>query len=361
MLKSSIILVVALTFALFSHAEVLSLKSSAPETYVVKKGDTLWDISAMYLEKSWQWPKLWRWNSQIDNPHLIYPGDVIKLVYDANGEPMLVMEKPKLKWSPQARKTAKKDAVPTLPLSVIRPFLNYEHALTQEQIDVLPRVLGSEKHSTIDVEHVKLYVDQPLAVAERFAIYNKGQPYVDPDTQKILAFEMELVAIGTAIRPGDAESNQPSTLFVDDSRREIRGGDYVLPLQQDQLLSANFMISNPDQDFDGQIIATMSNIREVGTLGVVVLNRGSNELLKAGNIVSVYRKSPAVVMENGKPTYLEDASSVNRISKQSIGGVMDMPTEKIAEAMVFKVYDELSFALITKTLRPARITDKVSN
>ena len=92
---------------MFALADELQIKEDAPKTHIVVKGDTLWDISAMFLNEPWLWPKLWRLNPDIKNPHLIYPGDELRLVYDENGEPMLVKGKPALKWSPEKRKKLK--------------------------------------------------------------------------------------------------------------------------------------------------------------------------------------------------------------------------------------------------------------
>src|SRR5690606_31031664 len=47
--------------------------------YVVRPGDTLSKISQQLYGQPWQWPKLWSLNTQIQNPHWIYPGDEIRL------------------------------------------------------------------------------------------------------------------------------------------------------------------------------------------------------------------------------------------------------------------------------------------
>lgn len=100
-----ILITIALLIPFASVADVLTLKKNAPKSYTVVKGDTLWDISGIFLNQPWLWPKLWRLNPEINNPHLIYPGDVLRLVFDEKGQPMLVKGKPELKWSPKLERS----------------------------------------------------------------------------------------------------------------------------------------------------------------------------------------------------------------------------------------------------------------
>ena len=64
-----------------TYAVAVEMNGTHPDTYVVRKGDTLWDISARFLKKPWLWPEIWQANPQVKNPHLIYPGDVLSLAY----------------------------------------------------------------------------------------------------------------------------------------------------------------------------------------------------------------------------------------------------------------------------------------
>ena len=171
MLKKIVLSLSLMSCPLVALAEQIKLNEDAPKTHVVEKGDTLWDISALFLEQPWLWPKLWRLNPEIDNPHLIYPGDELRLVYDEHGQPMLVKGKPSLKWSPNIRKQLK-DASPvsTLPLTVVSPYIRYDSVLSSEQLDSLPYVLGSDEGYKSSMDGFKVYVNQDLALGKAFAI-----------------------------------------------------------------------------------------------------------------------------------------------------------------------------------------------
>ena len=107
-------------------AQRIRVKESHPRKYTVKKGDTLWDISSLFLRDPWFWPEIWQQNPQVGNPHLIYPGDILTLVYvdgapqiRVNGSRGIVMGSknglPVKKLSPYIRTTGLKASIPNIP------------------------------------------------------------------------------------------------------------------------------------------------------------------------------------------------------------------------------------------------------
>ena len=189
MFKRWLVLFTTVLFTIAAHADVLNIRENAPQRYVVKKGDTLWDLSAIYLDQPWQWPKLWGWNPQIENPHLIYPGDVLSLTYDADGQPRLSINSKVIKLSPKIHTRVKsKQAIPTLPLRLIRPYISYEQSLEGEYLDSLPYVMGSTENSKTWIAGQRIYVNQPLDSKQTYAIYRKGQAYINPDDGESLGY-----------------------------------------------------------------------------------------------------------------------------------------------------------------------------
>lgn len=364
MVKKLTAALVALSLAFPTLADVLQIRKDAPQEYVVKKGDTLWDISAIYLNEPWLWPELWRLNPQIDNPHLIYPGDKLSLVYDAQGRPMLVINQKFKKLSPTVRKTIKKgDAVPTLPLEVIRPFLTFQQALNNEDMEGRPFILGGDKPFTRLQTDSIIYVKGDLERSKYYGIYRKGDPYIDPETDEVLAYETILVGTARAFREGDVKNAEPASARVKGVKREIRQGDFLIPALEGQTLPAFFTMKRPDSNIDGLIIDTTSKHREFSSMDVVVINKGENDSLKAGHMLDIRRQSPTVIDGKNGPEYKDFASRYDKAMSGFGEGENSrewkMPKEKVGELMVFKVYDNVSYAIVTKTLQPVRVGDTI--
>ena len=364
MLKKLILTLSLLACSLISLADQLKINDDAPKTYVVEKGDTLWDISAIFLKQPWLWPKLWRLNPEINNPHLIYPGDVLTLILDEKGEPMLVVTpvkvKPSYKWSPKIRQKSKDDsAIKFLPLEVIAPFIKYDHLFSVEQLEQLPHVIGSDEGYRSSINDFKVYVNKDLEVSKTYAIYNRGEEIIDPDTEESLGFYVDLVATGQALRGGNMAESEPATLKVSTAKREIRSGDYVVPVHEGQMLPSVFTMKAVDKSFRGSIVKAANDGREFGKLDVVMINRGLDHQVTVGDVMSIKRLSPGVVETSSGPKYTEEAPRWNRLLV-SDGSDYKMPEESLGELMVFKVYQQASMALILRTEKPVRLLDAVT-
>ena len=359
-----------LTCSIFTLAEQLIINGDAPKTYVVEKGDTLWDISAVFLQQPWLWPQLWRLNPEINNPHLIYPGDVLKLILDEHGKPMLVVEKdepvtevtkekPSYKWSPSIRKQVKDDsAIPLLPLNIIAPYIQYDHLFTAEQLENLPHVIGSDEGYRMTIDDFKVYVNSDVELAKSYAIYDKGEELFDPETEESIGFYMILTGTAKAIRTGNMANNEPATLKVTTAKREIHAGNYVVPVHDGQLLPSVFSMKAADASLRGSIIKAVSDNREFGKFEVVMINRGSEHQVTAGDVMSIKRPSPSVVETNKGPVYTHESSRMDKIL--SADGDYKMPEENLGEIIVFKVYQQASMALILNTQKPARLQDVIT-
>ncbi|QOL26407.1 LysM peptidoglycan-binding domain-containing protein [Thalassotalea sp. LPB0316] len=359
MLKKIILTTISFLLPLVVLADQLTLKENAPKTYIVKKGDTLWDISGIFLNQPWLWPKLWRLNPEINNPHLIYPGDELRLVFDEQGQPMLVKGKPELKWTPKVR-TQLKDLNPveTLPLNIIEPYIQYASVFDKASLDNMPYVLGSDEGYKSSVDGFYLYIKGNLTLGQSYAVYQKGDAIIDPQSQEVLGHHTVLVGTGKTLREGDIDNNIPATLYLDGIKREVRSGDVVLPVHQDQQLPSYYTMQSASSDLSGAIIHSASGVREFGKLEVVMINLGESQGVKLGDVFSIGRVSPGVVETKQGPVYTQDASRWHRMANKAQSDY-NMPTETFGQMMVFKLYDKTAMALILNSTKPIRLSDIV--
>ena len=353
-------LILGLTLSLSLLADELTIKSDAPKSYVVKKGDTLWEISGIFLNQPWLWPKLWRLNPEINNPHLIYPGDELRLVFDEQGQPMLVKGKPELKWSPKIRKQLKdQNPVSTLPLHAIAPYIRYDSVKSAAELEGLPRIIGSDEGYKSSIDGLKVYINSDLTIGQSYGVYHKGDAIVDPKTNENLGYNIRLVGTGKATHTGDMNKMQPSTIYIDGAKREIRSGAFVIPVNEGQQYPSIFTMRAASQTLEGLIVSSVAKLREFAKFDVVMINKGSSQDMQVGDVLTVKRKSPAVVETDSGPQYTKDTSRWNKLASDSLSDY-DMPAESIGQVMVFRVYDKVSMALILNSEKPLRVLDGVA-
>lgn len=361
MLKPSLLLILSLSLSMFVMADELTLNKNAPKSYIVKKGDTLWDISEIFLKQPWLWPKLWRLNPGINNPHLIYPGDELRLVFDDQGRPILVRGKPELKWSPRARVQLKdQSAIATLPLKIIAPYIKYDSILTEDEIDKFPYVIGNNEGYKSGVDGFHVYVKGQLSLGKAYGIYQKEGAVYDPETEEVLGYNIRVVGTGKALRVGDINNKEPATLYIDGVKRGIRSGDFVMPVNENQQYPSFFTLKPADKSLRGLILNTASGVREFGKLEVVMINRGAEHAVQQGDVVAVKRISPGVVETSDGTVYSESTSRWNQMGN-SDDSDFTMPEETVGEMMVFKVYQQVSLALVLRSTKPLRLQDTVTS
>ncbi|MED5523157.1 MAG: LysM peptidoglycan-binding domain-containing protein [Pseudomonadota bacterium] len=367
-MKKILLALVTAAITWLAFADDLQLKNDFPESYVVKKGDTLWDISAKYLKNPWLWPKLWQSNEQVDNPHLIYPGDKLSLVI-IDGVPQLV-RKPMVKLSPTVRVVDKKDAIPTLPTAYIRNFLTHQQIIDEDLLAGAPRVTGGADLTRRLTSNMEMYARGDNLVNGRlYGVYRKGNHYIDPETKEDLGTEAVLVSVVKTediqkVQIGDAEDGKTfdlASLKVVQVEREISPGDYLLPLD-DHELPVYFQPHAPGALVDARIIDSSRKTRALGKFDVVVLNKGARDGIDPGMVLDARRDGATVLMKD-KVEYKEDASVFDRwfSSNKPSEVTVVQPSEAIGHMMVFRTFDKLSLALILKAEKPIREMDTATN
>lgn len=328
-----------------------AVKPSHPLRYTVRPGDTLWDIAAHFLRDPWVWPEVWDVNPQIENPHLIYPGDVITLAW-AGDQPRLRVQRPGAgasdlgeddvkRLQPRVRREPLDDAIRSIPADSIRQFLNRPQVATAEQIEGAPYVLGNYDGRLISAAgsqvFAKNFPDGRPSVS-RYDVVRPGEPLRDPATGELLGYELVYAGKAEVTHPGP-----PARLNLTESSREILNGDRLFPPGRG-LAEARYIPRVPEQAVDGRIIHLVDAISQVGTNQVVVVNLGEREDLEVGHVLGIEQSGGTVTdphVEHG-----EDAR-------------VELPPQRVGTMMLFKVFDRLAYALVLDATRAIHLHDSV--
>lgn len=390
-------------------ADSVQIKSDYPDKYIVEKGDTLWDISARFLMQPWLWPDIWKGNPQIENPHLIYPGDIVYLSY-VDGKPFLNVETGaggqkqivsgrNVKLIPSTRAFERDSAIPAIPIDAIKHFLSHPKLVQQEQMESLPYIVSSYEEHLVASTGNKVYVrgleDENTTT---YSLYRQGEPYVSTKMED--GEEVEIVLGHEALYIGQVEVQKfgdPASAIVTSVNREIKKGDRLIPVRENQS-RGDIIPQVPYREVDGQVISVVDGVTEAGQYQVLVLNVGENDGLESGNVLGVYQKGPVVADEiaslieakkederrididegqnNALALAIEDVANGIRDAKRSfdrtaLAGYMGrpqskpqmvtLPDEYAGVILIFKTYEQLSYALVMENSAPIHIKDSVKN
>lgn len=332
----------------------IPLTANAPDEYVVKPGDTLWDISKVYLRDPWYWPEIWYVNPQVQNPHLIYPGDVLKLVY-IDGQPRLTLAERAegsdgtKRLSPQVRREPSSRAITAIPHDVIAGFAGRPVLLDKDQVNKAPYVVAMRDGHVIGGAGNEIYARgiQNAQPEERYSIIHVEGELVDPDTRKLLGYTGVYVGSGPVMVSGD-----PAKLMLTETAREALQGDKLFPESID--VNLDFVPHAPETQIDAIVIA-VKDMTVMGQYHVVALNRGSNAGLEAGHVVAIERAGGVVLDKFSKGGLSARSSNLKR------GKAVQLPAERAGIAMIYKTYDRMSFALIMEATHEIREGDRATN
>jgi LysM repeat protein len=321
------------------------LNANAPDSYTVRRGDTLWDISAMYLRDPWLWPEIWHVNNQVANPHLIYPGDVLKLAYGANGEPQIhLIPGNAVRVSPLVRSTVLDGPIAVIPFDAMASFLGRPTVLSVEELRKAPRVAAMRDDHLIAGLGQDIYVkgfDKDHGPG-MYSVIRVGQELKDPESGKVLGF---LATYASSARIDDVQKVSRGTLV--EIARETVAGDVLF--SQDLVTRSDDIIPHaPPAGLKGQIIAVVDGVSLIGQYQVVALNRGSSDGLETGHVLAIDTKGELVT----------DRSCTGSTAFCT-GKQIQLPNERAGTMLVFKTYSNMSYALIVETTYPIRVADHV--
>jgi len=364
--------IAALMFFGVAVAQEVAVRSDHPGEYVVVKGDTLWDISGRFLDKPWQWPAIWQANPQIENPHLIYPGDVISLVY-VDGVPQLRLRRGGTKkLSPAVRVTDRDGAINAVPFDRIAPFVRNLRIVSPEEYEGLPYIVANEEqrlnasHSDQTyARHLDALAGEEYLVVRLTNIYDdmgdgeirrvlpkehwKQVPNVWDRNQELhnpvapwdrrpknpVGYELVEVSRVRVTQPGEI-----SVLEVIDDRTEVKPGDYIIPTDDLGYESTFFPSAMDEVPANLRVLATSGQKTGVGTFQIVSINGGSSQGIKPGHVFSAWRIGEMV-----------DDRVGHRYGSFSKEAEVRLPDLYDGLIMVFRTFDDISYGMVMKAER----------
>jgi hypothetical protein len=330
-----------------------SIRAGAPARYEVREGDTLWSIAEHYLTNPWEWKSLWHANPQITHPSRLYPGAVIELRYDKQRPYLKVLSNGTIKLSPYVRPLSSEEAIPPIPLSDLRPFLNGSLVIDKNRLAHAPFVIAFGKERMLGAEGEQAYVKDlcphnellPSGVSLSYAIYRPCGVYREPGTKRFLGYKTTLIAYAELVRGGD-----PATIEITDIIQPVKLQDRVMPNDHPDF-NLFFEPKTPNVLVNGLIIDLLGDYTQ-GAVGLVALiDRGKDSGLQPGDVLAVY----------GKPGLAKN--SAYRFDKKPPceAECVTIPPERIADIMIFRTFTHTSAALVVRSTRAITRLDTVQN
>ena len=334
------------------------LAPDAPDSYTVKKGDTLWGISKLFLKSPWRWPELWGMNmAQIRNPHLIYPGQMLYLD-KSNGRARLVMAKPvgggdgvdaSGRLQPRIRpQSLENSAIASVPMHLIGPFLNDAVVFDTNQLAGAPRVVATQEGRVLLSRGETAYVRGDVSAAHSWQLFREPKPLLDPATGELLGFEARNVGTAELVRqgsegkaPNGVDEVVPSTFTVTQLREEANVGDRLAPLPPHDYDA--FAPHPPASPMKGQVISVYGDGLYAGQNQIVSINRGAQDGIERGHVLAIWRAGISKV----------DGTDEKR-------AMLRLPDERQGLVFVFRVFSRVSYALILQSTLPVGAGDTIT-
>lgn len=317
-------------------ADTIKINPNHPDQYTVVKGDTLWDISGKFLEHPWQWPELWGYNSHIENPHLIYPGDTVYFSI-VDGKPRLSFTKD-ASIKPHTRESSLAKAINIIPTDAIAQFLTSPKVLDDDELELSPYVIDFAGEHIIAGAGDRVYVraiKEPKSLS--YTIFRAGEAYISPETNEVLGYEAKYIADTTIERTGD-----PATLYIVKSKSEVRKGDRLMVSNEGEL-ALNYFARPPEKLILGSIISVLNGVSQIGQHNIVVIDKGEIDGLQTGHVMDIYHRGETVL---DKYTGKNDTT-------------VKLPDELAGTLMVFRPFKRLSYALVLEANQAIHLLDRV--
>ncbi|MEW9797879.1 LysM peptidoglycan-binding domain-containing protein [Alteromonas sp. CYL-A6] len=337
-LKSLGVLLTALILFVSAQVAAVELKEGAPETYTVKKNDTLWDIASLFLEKPWLWPQLWRNNTQIQNPHLIYPGDIITIRY-IEGEPVIevVREKSRMVLTPGMDKRTKVAPIDVLDWSTIAPYIRHHAFLDEDEYERLPHLLGNHAGGAQFISDDLVLSRRQGRPDEQYRVVRKQGNIENMDGEML---GVQVLHIADAKMVEDRSLSQ-WLVKVEESNQEARRGDRLLPGMPEVPDQLELM---PADDQRGYVVGSLHEHTLLGKHNIVIVDVGRADV-SPGTVMGIYQQGPDII-DGETPQYADETGVLRSVFND--GSTVKQPAMKIGELIIFNTFNNVSYGIITR-------------
>lgn len=345
--------IISALFALFSCVTLfaqaapaadspLELAPDAPHRHVVVHGDTLWDLSKLYIKDPFRWPELWGLNKdQVKNPHWIYPGQV--LVLDTSGgQPRLSIEGgasggvPTVKLEPQVRITSQAQEIPAIPQQVIEPFLSQPLVADTDAMESAPRIVATQGDRVLSAAGDLAYVTGLKAGSPRaWQIYRPGKALKDPASNEVIG--QEIVYLGSAKLVKEGE---PATVRIVNARQELAKDDRLMPAPRPDIV--NYPLHRPASAVKSRVVSIYGDSEAGGNYSIIAITGGKKNGIEVGHVLAL-------------------SSTGQRITDRYRGSKQEvkLPNERYGLLYVFRTFQKVSYGLVMQTSQPVTVGDTV--
>ena len=331
------------------------LAPDAPSTYVVKPGDTLWDIAGVFLQYPWYWPEIWYVNPQIENPHWIYPGDVLQLTW-VDGKPRVTVGSAgEVRLSPQVRTDPLSQAVRAIPYDVLMNFVGHPSLLTERQVTQGPYVVGFRGGHIVGAGISEFYatgLDNATPGTE-YSVVHPDVELRDPDDGDRLGYIGVYAGTGRVISTTESRRDGATThLTTVENGREIAQGDKLFPAHPK--FGDDFVPSAPkNTKLNGQVLAIVDGLAVAGKYQVLAINRGTRDGLAPGNVVAIFARGLEVA------DYFSRGRDWTRFTANY--DTVKLPDERSGTLLLFSVHERMSYGMVVESIAPMRIGDFIKH
>ncbi len=368
--------------SLFAQATLLRV--DYPDSYTVTEGDTLWTIASQFLQDPERWQEVWRPDPYLDQADFLFPGDVVQLNF-VGGNPRIAVtrgDRRVQRLTPMMREETLRSAIPAIAYESIESSITRNRIVSQQTYDSVPYIVENLGDNLAIATGDEVYARGrwPQGTGT-FEVYRAGRTYRDQfgsarsnevqDSQtpwwqfagfrgaasavvsENLGLEMEYMGFATVIAD---EGNDLRRMIINNSYKEIMVGDRLLIRQQERIEPV-IMPTEPEFEVDGRIIAFLNGEALASQLDTAVVNLGRDDGIEVGNVLAVRKESLSLEDDVGR----ERLSFVARMFSIVGGNRVELPGGEIGTLLIYRTFDDLSYALILNSLEPININAEVVN